>query len=40
MGGNRIDGLRLYNFTDNHDVERIYTKLNKKEHFAPVHVLL
>lgn len=40
MGGNRVDGLRLYNFTDNHDVERIYTKLNKKEHFTPVHVLL
>ncbi len=40
MGGNRPDGLRLYNFTDNHDVERIYTKLNNKAHFAPVHVLL
>lgn len=40
MGGNRIDGLRLYNFADNHDVERIYTKLNKKEHFTPVHILL
>lgn len=31
--------LKLYNFTDNHDVERIYTKLKKKEHFAPVHIL-
>ncbi len=40
MGGNRIDGLRLYNFADNHDVERIYTKLSKKEHFTPVHILL
>ncbi len=40
MGGNRPDGLRLYNFVDNHDVERIYTKLNNKAHFAPVHVLL
>ena len=40
MGGNRTEGLRLYNFTDNHDVERIYTKLNKKEHFTPVHILL
>ncbi|MCI9378291.1 MAG: alpha-amylase [Eubacterium sp.] len=39
-GGNRPDGLKLYNFVDNHDVERIYTKLNKKEHFAPVHILL
>ena len=40
MGGNRPDGLKLYNFTDNHDVERIYTKLNNKAHFAPVHILL
>lgn len=40
MGGNRPDGLKLYNFTDNHDVERIYTKLNNKAHFVPVHVLL
>lgn len=34
------DKLNLYNFVDNHDVERIYTKLNKKEHFVPVHILL
>ena len=40
MGGNRPDGLKLYNFADNHDVERIYTKLNNKAHFAPVHILL
>lgn len=40
MGGCRPDGLKLYNFVDNHDVERIYTKLNNKAHFAPVHVLL
>ena len=40
MGGNRPEGLKLYNFVDNHDVERIYTKLNNKAHFAPVHVLL
>ncbi len=39
-GGNRTDGLKLYNFVDNHDVERIYTKLTNKAHFAPVHVLL
>ena len=32
--------LDLYNFVDNHDVERIYTKLSSKAHFAPVHVLL
>ena len=40
MGGNRTDGLKLYNFVDNHDVERIYTKLVEKAHFAPVHILL
>ncbi len=40
MGGNRPDGLKLYNFVDNHDVERIYTKLNNKAHFIPVHILL
>ena len=39
-GGNRPDGLKLYNFVDNHDVERIYTKLNNKAHFMPVHILL
>lgn len=32
--------LKLYNFVDNHDVERIYTKLRNKSHFLPVHVLL
>lgn len=40
MGGNKPDGLKLYNFVDNHDVERIYTKLNNKAHFAPVHILM
>ena len=40
MGGNKPDGLKLYNFVDNHDVERIYTKLNNKSHFIPVHILL
>lgn len=39
MGGNRPDGLKLYNFTDNHDVERIHTKLQNKEHFNAVHVM-
>lgn len=37
MTGNR---LKLYTFVDNHDVERIYTKLHNKAHFVPVHVLL
>lgn len=40
MGGNSSEGLKLYNFVDNHDVERIYTKLNNKAQFSPVHVLL
>ena len=40
MGGNSPLGLKLYNFTDNHDVERIFTKLNNKKHFFPVHALL
>ena len=34
------NGLKLYSFVDNHDVERIYTKLNNKAHFVPVHVML
>ena len=34
------DNVHLYDFTDNHDVERIMTKLNNKRHFLPVHVLL
>ncbi len=40
MGGNRPDGLKLYNFVDNHDVERINSKLNDKAAFTPVHILL
>ncbi len=34
------NGFKLYNFVDNHDVERIYTKLWNKAHFTPVHILL
>lgn len=37
LTGNR---LKLYTFVDNHDVERIYTKLNNKAHYMPVHVML
>ena len=37
MVGNK---LNLYSFVDNHDVERIYTKLKNKAHFVPVHVML
>ena len=32
--------INLYSFVDNHDVERIYTKLNNKSHFVPAHILL
>ena len=35
-----IKHIKLYNFVDNHDVERIYTKLNNKSHYLPVHILL
>ena len=35
-----MGNLDLYNFVDNHDVERIYTKLSNKALFAPVHILL
>ena len=34
------DSVHLYNFVDNHDTERIMTKLHDKDHFLPVHVLL
>ena len=37
MVGNR---LNLYTFVDNHDVERIYTKLQNKANFVPVHIML
>ncbi len=40
MGLNRQGGMKLYSFVDNHDVERIYTKLSNKAHFTPVHILL
>ncbi len=32
--------IKLYNFVDNHDVERIHTKLMNKAHYLPTHVLL
>ena len=32
--------LKLYNFVDNHDVARIYTKLDNKSHFTPAHIML
>ena len=39
-GDGRPEGCRLYNFVDNHDVERIFTKLENKQHMIPVHALL
>lgn len=40
----RLSGLcgnvRLYTFVDNHDVARIYSKLNNKKHLYPVTLLL
>ncbi len=35
-----LKDMRLYNFVDNHDVERIWTRLRDKSHFTPVHILL
>lgn len=32
--------FKLYNFVDNHDVERIMSKLSTPKGFAPVHILL
>ena len=37
---NGIDCRSLYSFVDNHDVERIHTKLNDKRQWLPVHILL
>lgn len=35
-----VGNAHLYNFADNHDVERIMEKLHDKRHFLPLHVLL
>lgn len=40
MGGNKPGGLKLYNFVDNHDVERIINKLNNSAFYMPVHILM
>ncbi len=32
--------VKLYNFVDNHDVNRIMSKLMNKAHYKPVHILL
>ena len=33
-------GLPLYNFVDNHDVDRVASRLNKAEHLYPLYCLL
>ena len=33
-------GMKLYSFVDNHDVDRIYSKINVKEHIFPIYTLL
>lgn len=38
--GGLCRGRRLYSFVDNHDVERIASKLNQKEHIYPIMLLL
>lgn len=40
MGGGQYKNMRLYNFADNHDVERIISKLNNRDHFDVVHILM
>ena len=37
---NGIDPRSLYSFADNHDVERIHTRLQNKRHWLPLHILL
>lgn len=38
--GGIYKGMHLYSFVDNHDVDRIASKLNNKNHLLPVHMLL
>ena len=40
VGGLVGDCRKLYTFADNHDVERIYTKLNNKAHLTPLYIML
>lgn len=39
-GGGIYKGMKLYSFVDNHDVDRIASKLVNKEHLNPVFTLL
>lgn len=38
--GGIYKGMKLYSFVDNHDVDRIASKLNVPDHIYPVHTLL
>jgi cyclomaltodextrinase / maltogenic alpha-amylase / neopullulanase len=38
--GGLYEGLSLYNFADNHDVERIASRLREPDHLYPLHILL
>lgn len=38
--GGLYEGLLLYNFADNHDVERIASRLKEAGHLYPLHILL
>ena len=40
MGGCHYENLKLYNFADNHDVERIINKLQNQAAFDVVHILM
>ena len=40
MGGGQYQNMKLYNFADNHDVERIVNRLQNKDHFEVVHTLM
>ena len=38
--GGIYKGMKLYTFVDNHDVDRIMSKINRKEHIFPIYTLL
>ena len=40
QNGGIYRGMKLYSFVDNHDVDRIASKLNVQGHIYPVHTLL
>ena len=40
MGLNRPEGKHLYNFADNHDVQRMINELNNRDHWKQVYILV